>query len=66
MGNDGKIITETLKDYTKNTVTKQYQTLDMFKDLNSAEKEAIIKELESKGYFDVLKEQVGKDFDPSI
>ena len=67
LGNDGKIITETLKDYTKNSVTKEYQSLDMFlKTWNNAEKkEAIIKELEEQGiFFDALKEEVGKEFDP--
>jgi type I restriction enzyme R subunit len=67
LGNDGKIITESLKDYTKNNVTKQYQTLEKFLNhWNKAEKkEAIIEELEEQGiFFDALKEEVGKDFDP--
>jgi len=67
LGTDGKIITESLKDYTKNNVTKQYQTLEKFLiSWNSAEKkEAIIQELEEQGvFFDALKEEVGKDFDP--
>ncbi|MCC1485616.1 EcoAI/FtnUII family type I restriction enzme subunit R [Winogradskyella immobilis] len=67
LGNDGKIITESLKNYTKNNVTKQYQTLEKFLNhWNKAEKkEAIIEELEEQGiFFDALKEEVGKDFDP--
>jgi len=67
LGTDGKIITESLKDYTKNNVTKQYQTLEKFLNhWNKAEKkEAIIQELEEQGvFFDALKEEVGKDFDP--
>ena len=67
LGTDGKIITESLKDYTKNNVTKQYQTLEKFLNhWNRAEKkEAIIQELEEQGiFFDALKEEVGKDFDP--
>lgn len=48
---DGKLVTESLKDYTKKTVQKQYSTLDEF--LRSwseaAKKEAIIKELEEQG-----------------
>ena len=67
LGTDGKIITESLKDYTKNNVTKQYQTLEKFLNhWNKAEKkEAIIEELEEQGiFFDALKEEVGKDFDP--
>ena len=67
LGNDGRIITESLKDYTKNNVTKHYQTLEKFLNhWNKAEKkEAIIEELEEQGiFFDALKEEVGKDFDP--
>lgn len=67
LGTDGKIITESLKDYTKNNVTKQYQTLEKFLNRwnNAEKKEAIIEELEEQGiFFDALKEEVGKDFDP--
>jgi type I restriction enzyme R subunit len=67
LGTDGKIITESLKDYTKNNITKQYQTLEKFLNRwnNAEKKEAIIQELEEEGiFFDALKEEVGKDFDP--
>lgn len=67
LGADGKIITESLKDYTKNNVTKQYQTLEKFLNSwnNAEKKEAIIQELEEQGVlFDALKEEIGKDFDP--
>lgn len=67
LGADGKIITESLKDYTKNNVTKHYQTLEKFLNHwnNAEKKEAIIQELEEQGiFFDALKEEVGKDFDP--
>lgn len=67
LGNDGKIITESLKDYTKNSVTKQYKNLETFLiSWNNAEKKkAIIEELEEQGvFFDALKDEVGKDFDP--
>lgn len=67
LGTDGKIITESLKDYTKNNVTKQYKTLEKFLNRwnNAKKKEAIIEELEEQGiFFDALKEEVGKDFDP--
>lgn len=67
LGADGKIITESLKDYTKNNVTKQYQTLEKFLNSwnNAEKKEAIIQELEEQGVlFDALKEEVGKEFDP--
>lgn len=67
LGTDGKIITESLKDYTKNNVTKRYKSLEKFLNTwnNSAKKEAIVQELEEQGvFFDALKEEVGKDFDP--
>lgn len=67
LGIDGKIITESLRDYTKNNVTKQFKTLEKFLNhWNQAEKkEAIIQELEEQGiFFELLKEEVGKDFDP--
>ena len=67
LGNDGKIITESLKDYTKNSVTKQYQSLEKFLNTwnNAEKKEAIIEELEEQGiFFDALKDEVGKEFDP--
>ncbi|MDR0797001.1 MAG: DEAD/DEAH box helicase family protein [Tannerella sp.] len=67
LGSDGKIITETLKDYTKKNVLSQYSTLDSFlTSWNNADiKKAIVDELESQGiFFDALKEEIGKDFDP--
>ena len=67
MGNDGKIITETLKDYTKKNIHKSYKTLDSFLNEwnNSEKKTAIIMELEEQGvFFDALKSEVGKDYDP--
>ena len=67
LGADGKIITESLKDYTRKNVKKQYQSLDQFLNIwNSAEKKKIIvQELEEQGvFFDALKEEVGKGFDP--
>lgn len=66
LGPDGKIITESLRDYTRSNITKQYQTLDKFlTHWNQAErKRAIVEELESQGVFlDALREEVGKDFD---
>jgi len=67
LDNDGKIITETLKSYTKKNVLAQYATLDSFlKSWNSAEKKkAIVEELEGQGiFFDTLKEEIGQDYDP--
>jgi len=64
---NGKLIIESLKDYTRKNVLKKFRSLDEFlnKWNNAEKKEAIIKELEEQGvFFDRLKEQVGKDFDP--
>jgi type I restriction enzyme R subunit len=67
LGADGKIITESIRDYTKKSVSEKFKSLDDF--LNrwnaSEQKKAIIEELEDHGiFFEPLKEEVGKDFDP--
>lgn len=62
----GKLITETLKDYTRKTVRKAYTSLDAFLNAwNDAErKQAIIDELGNQGVFlEELAEQVGRDYD---
>jgi len=67
LDNEGKIITETLKDYTKKNVLAHYSTLNSFlSSWNNAEKKkAIVQELEQKGIlFDALKEEIGNDYDP--
>lgn len=66
-GPEGKLITESLKDYTKTKVKKDFASLDEFlKTWTSAErKAALIAELEQHGVLiDALAEEVGKDFDP--
>ena len=66
-GSDGRLITESLKDYTRKNVHEQYASLDDFlRSWNSAErKEAIIEELVEQGVLlEALEEEVGKDFDP--
>lgn len=58
---DGKLVTESLKDYTKKMVQQQYRTLDEFlrKWSESAKKEAILKELEQQGLLlSALREEV--------
>ena len=65
-GTKGKLITESLKDYTKQIVKKDYSSLDDFlKRWTSAEqKAAIIEELREHGVLlEPLAEEVGKDFD---
>lgn len=67
IGEDGKLITESLKDYSKTNILTKYQSLDDFLSAwNEAErKELIIEELESRGVFlDALAEEVGRDLDP--
>lgn len=66
-GPDGKLITESLKDYTRKTVLKDFESLDSFlKHWNEAEKkQVILAELEERGVLlEALAEEVGKDFDP--
>ena len=63
----GKLVTETLRDYSRNTLRKHYASLDVFlKKWNAAErKQAIIEELEAEGLFlGPLAAEVGKDLDP--
>lgn len=63
----GRLITESLVDYTKKNIRSEYVSLnDFLQRWNSAEKKtAIIEELEQKGiFFDELKEEVSKDLDP--
>ena len=65
-GPEGKLITESLKDYTRKAVRKGYSTLDEFlKRWTSAErKAAVIKELEEHGVLlEALALEVNKDCD---
>ena len=65
-GPEGKLITESLKDYTRTTVRKDYGSLDEFlrRWSKADRKAAIIKELEVHGLLlEPLAEEVGKDFD---
>ncbi len=66
-GKGGKLITESLKDYTRKTVLEEFTSLDDFLiRWNAAEqKQAIIEELEQQGILlAALADEVGKDFDP--
>lgn len=63
---DGRLITESLKDYSRKTVRRSFASLDEFLTVwqDTDKKQAIIDELASKGVFlDELADQVGKDFD---
>lgn len=64
---DGRLVTESFKDYTRKTVLKECASLDDFvrKWQDADRKAAVIKELELQGIlWDVLAEEVGKDLDP--
>ncbi|QNX20836.1 DEAD/DEAH box helicase family protein [Acinetobacter seifertii] len=68
---NGKLITESLKDYTRKAITKEFATLDDFlRRWSCAEKkQAIIEELAEHGvFFEALADEVGgksgKTFDP--
>ena len=65
-GAAGKLITESLKDYTKKNLEKEFASLDEFlQKWNSSEKKAeLIKELAEHGVLlEALREEVGKDLD---
>jgi len=63
---NGKLITESLKDYSRKTLLQAYTSLDDFLTAwNDAEKkQAILEELAAQGVFlDELADQVGRDYD---
>ncbi len=66
MGGDGKLITGNLKDYTRQKVLEQYQSLDDFLNKwNEADKKrVIIEELTEQGIvYENLKEAINKEMD---
>jgi type I restriction enzyme R subunit len=70
-GPGGKLITESLKDYTRKAVRKEYASVDDFlrRWTNAERKKAVIDELEAQGVLlEALAEEVGKKqgkaFDP--
>lgn len=62
----GKLVTESLRDYSRKAIRKQYASLDQFlrRWKGTGHKEAIIQELAEEGLLDPLLEEVGKDLDP--
>ncbi len=63
---DGKLITQSLKDYTKQTAISKFKSLDIFiKTWRTADKKLVlVKELMEQGIFlNELREEVGKNFD---
>lgn len=66
-GKDGKLITESLKDYTREAVQKNFASLDDFLNrwTSADRKQAIVEELENEGILiEALAEEVGRNFDP--
>lgn len=64
---DGKLITESLTDYTRRNVRNQYATLDDFLAAwsSASRKQAILDELAAQGVLiEELQEQIGQEFDP--
>lgn len=67
LGPDGRLITESLKDYTRASVRKQFASLDAFLHhwTEAGRKEAILQELREQGVLlEDLRDQVGADLDP--
>jgi len=65
-GADGKLITESLKDYTRKNVKQEFSSLDSFiqKWRQSANKEELVKEMAEHGILlQALREEVGQDLD---
>ncbi|MGI9859329.1 EcoAI/FtnUII family type I restriction enzme subunit R [Vibrio vulnificus] len=64
---DGKLVTESFKDYTRKAMAKQFTSMDDFtRKWNDADrKQAIIDELAEIGIiWEALEQEVGKDMDP--
>jgi type I restriction enzyme, R subunit len=64
---NGKLVTESLRDFTKKALRKRFASLDDFlKRWKAAErKQAIIEELEAEGLpLDPIAEELGNDLDP--
>ncbi len=64
---NGKLITESLKDYTRKALVKEFASLDDFlrRWSHAERKQAIIEELTDQGvFFDALAEEIGRDCDP--
>lgn len=67
LSKDGKITTESLRDYTRKNVRTAYASLDTFlRKWNQADqKRAIVEELEEQGViFAALQDEIGSAFDP--
>jgi type I restriction enzyme R subunit len=64
---NGKLVTESLKDYTRKTLNREFASLDDFlrRWSRSDKKQAVIDELAGQGiFFDALADEIGRDCDP--
>ena len=64
---EGKLITESLRDYTRINLLKKYESLDQFLQAwqQADRKAALLQELEGQGVLlEALADEVGKDLDP--
>jgi type I restriction enzyme R subunit len=67
MSNDGKIITESLRDYSKKNIQSEYKSLDAFlRTWSQADKkQAVVDQLEKHGVLlSALNEELGSVYDP--
>ncbi|WP_397572505.1 EcoAI/FtnUII family type I restriction enzme subunit R [Silanimonas sp.] len=67
LDSDGKLVTESLRDYSRKAIRNQYASLDQFlrRWNDSDKKDAVIDELASEGLLlEPLMDEVGKDLDP--
>ncbi|MBP9991758.1 MAG: DEAD/DEAH box helicase family protein [Bacteroidales bacterium] len=67
LDNDGKIITESLTDYTRRNILNLFPNEEDFITVwrNAETKRSIVEELENNGIFiDALKEEIGLEYDP--
>lgn len=65
IGEDGDLITESYKDFTRKKIHTEFESLDVFLQQwnNAKKKQVIIEELEEHGViFDNLAEEIGKDY----
>jgi len=64
---DGKLVTESLRDYSRNTIRRQYGSLDQFlrRWQGEARKQAVLDELAEAGLpLEPLRDELGPDLDP--
>ena len=65
-GKDGKLITESLKQYSRENLLREFHTVDGFREKwnTAAKKEELLQELAEQGVLvEALREEVGRDLD---